>query len=267
MMFYEELKQRREALGISIEQIGNRTKINPRFIEAIEAGDFSHLPETYIRLFLKAYTNELNIESGQVLKAYEQFCDNTPSKPLIIQPESQEPQPPAETARPVPPSKKPNLPAITIIIVILLFTVMIVKQIMLDKKQPAMTFTPLKSPQLTIIPEDTVIQAPQPPSRDLVRVATPPVAKTNLILKMVTRDSCWLKMIIDSKDTSEATFRPGASREWSAREQFEVRLGRPNVVDLSLNGKHLGALGSGSIPIRLVITADGIVRRQSLLSR
>ena len=48
-----------------------------------------------------------------------------------------------------------------------------------------------------------------------------------------------------------------------AKEQFDMQIGRPASINLVLNGKDLGPVGIPGIPTRLIITNDGIIRRQS----
>ncbi len=57
--FYKELKELRESQEISLEEIQDRTKINFKYLEAIEQGDFKILPVPYLRLFLRAYAEEI----------------------------------------------------------------------------------------------------------------------------------------------------------------------------------------------------------------
>ena len=59
------LKQAREQAGLSAEQISERTKIQLYKIEALEADDFSRLPEgIYLDGIIRAYSREVGINSG-----------------------------------------------------------------------------------------------------------------------------------------------------------------------------------------------------------
>ena len=69
--FFAILKEHRESKGIQIEEISEYTKINPIYIEAIEKGDFSILPNVYMRLFLRSYAIYLEADSNKVLEDYE----------------------------------------------------------------------------------------------------------------------------------------------------------------------------------------------------
>ena len=52
-VFFQELKRAREAKRLSLADIADRTLINIRHLEAIERGDTSILPETYVRAFIR----------------------------------------------------------------------------------------------------------------------------------------------------------------------------------------------------------------------
>ena len=69
--FFDALKSKRESQDIEISEICEFTKIQPRYIEAIEQGDFTVLPNVYIRLFLKSYANFIGADSAKALKDYE----------------------------------------------------------------------------------------------------------------------------------------------------------------------------------------------------
>ena len=53
--FYEELKKIRISKKISLKEISDYTKINNKYLESIENGNFTILPNVYIRLFLRSY--------------------------------------------------------------------------------------------------------------------------------------------------------------------------------------------------------------------
>lgn len=71
--FYKELKELRESRGISVEEISERTKINIRYLQAIEAGDFDLIEIPYYRLFLRAYAEEIGGDSERALEQLDSF--------------------------------------------------------------------------------------------------------------------------------------------------------------------------------------------------
>ena len=71
--FYKELKELRESREISLEEISERTKINVQYLIAIEEGDFSDIETPYLRLFLRAYAEEIGGDSQRALEQLDSF--------------------------------------------------------------------------------------------------------------------------------------------------------------------------------------------------
>ena len=71
--FYKELKGLRESSKISLEEISERTKINVQYLIAIEEGDFSDIETPYLRLFLRAYAEEIGGDSQRALEQLDSF--------------------------------------------------------------------------------------------------------------------------------------------------------------------------------------------------
>ena len=78
--FYIELQELRKSKGISLEQIHDRTKINIRYLRAVEAGDFDILPIPYLRLFLRAYADEIGGNADRALEQLDSFLGTSSSQ-------------------------------------------------------------------------------------------------------------------------------------------------------------------------------------------
>lgn len=62
------LREAREALGMSVHDIAERTKFAPRQVEALEANDYSSLPTaTFLRGFVRSYARVLQIDEAPLL--------------------------------------------------------------------------------------------------------------------------------------------------------------------------------------------------------
>ena len=70
-LFYKELKAKRESQNLTLEEISDFTKIDIKFLIAIETGDFSCLPSVYMRLFLRSYCKYISADTEQALNDYE----------------------------------------------------------------------------------------------------------------------------------------------------------------------------------------------------
>jgi hypothetical protein len=69
--FYKSLQESRLSKSIDLDEISNNTKINIKYLEAIEEGNLDITSPTYIRLFIKSYAQYLKLDFEKVLISYE----------------------------------------------------------------------------------------------------------------------------------------------------------------------------------------------------
>ena len=83
--FYKELKELRVSKEISLEDLQAKTKINIKYLEAIESGNFEVLPTPYLRLFIRAYALEIGGDANRALEQLDSFVgvSNKSVKPSI----------------------------------------------------------------------------------------------------------------------------------------------------------------------------------------
>ncbi len=82
MEFGESLQKERELRGITLEDISAQTKVNVRFLEAIENDDLSALPaKAFAKGFLRSYARVVGLDEDLVLTNFE-YCHHA------IQPEN-----------------------------------------------------------------------------------------------------------------------------------------------------------------------------------
>ena len=71
--FFNKLKAKREAKNLSVNDVVEGIKINKKYIEAIENGNFNLLPKTYARLFIKSYAKFIGADQNKTLEQYQNF--------------------------------------------------------------------------------------------------------------------------------------------------------------------------------------------------
>ncbi|HVO72498.1 MAG TPA: RodZ domain-containing protein [Ignavibacteriaceae bacterium] len=69
----EELREARKKTGFSLLQISARSKIDLKFLEAMEKGNFSFLPEIYVKAFIKDFSNIIDLDPLLMLKKYDAY--------------------------------------------------------------------------------------------------------------------------------------------------------------------------------------------------
>ena len=65
--FYNKFVEQRKKINKDLVDISAETKINIKYLRAIESGDFDILPNVYIRLFLRTYSDYLELHSDEIL--------------------------------------------------------------------------------------------------------------------------------------------------------------------------------------------------------
>jgi cytoskeletal protein RodZ len=101
VQFLKELGNRlllvREKLGISIEELANATRIEQKYLLAMERGDFDLLPgPIYIRSYLRTYAIYVELDPRQIVRLYqerEQVISESLSRTTRVQREIESPLP------------------------------------------------------------------------------------------------------------------------------------------------------------------------------
>lgn len=69
--FSEELRNAREKSGVTLQQIAQKSRIDLKFIEAIDRGEFDFLPELYVKAFIKQYAKNIGLDEQETIAKYE----------------------------------------------------------------------------------------------------------------------------------------------------------------------------------------------------
>lgn len=66
-----QLRLAREERGLSVDEVALALKLSPRQVEALEANDWTHLPKTIIRGFVRNYARYLELDAGAFMAALD----------------------------------------------------------------------------------------------------------------------------------------------------------------------------------------------------
>ncbi|APX72298.1 helix-turn-helix domain-containing protein [Companilactobacillus allii] len=80
----QKLRNARIKKGYTIDDLQQVTKIQKRYLIAIEEGQFDHLPgDFYVRAFIKQYSDAVDISSDDLLEEYKaEIPDSQPKEPV-----------------------------------------------------------------------------------------------------------------------------------------------------------------------------------------
>lgn len=82
--FGELFVQRRQRLGLTLQEVSSFTKLHPRFLKAIEQGDFSKLPGGILtKSFIRSYAQEIGLDDSQAVSEYLAITGQAPPEPVL----------------------------------------------------------------------------------------------------------------------------------------------------------------------------------------
>jgi cytoskeleton protein RodZ len=83
----DELRQRREALGLDLAEVAATLRIKPAYLVALEAGRPNELPgAVYAIGFIRAYADHLGLDSGEMLRLFKRQSALFAAKPDLAFP-------------------------------------------------------------------------------------------------------------------------------------------------------------------------------------
>lgn len=67
------LRERREALGLSLDDVSHELRLNPKLVRALEEDDYEHLPPAaFVAGYLRNYARLVELPEQQIVDSYEQ---------------------------------------------------------------------------------------------------------------------------------------------------------------------------------------------------
>lgn len=263
----EELRLAREKSQLSPEFIAQKIKIDLKFLRMMEKGDFTFLPDIYIKAFLKEYARMVGLDENQIIKKYEMAKEGKVFSEEIIDEEIIKETKEEETAEKVKATivdeydrsvadesghSKNNRKSVFMAfssgaVIIVLFLIYIIffyestDKIIIEK------------PYEEIIRESKKRFEEEPKKVDNVRDAS-----DSLLLAFRAFDSSWLQVVFDGKEIKEYYLYPKNTLEIMAGESFNLTIGNSYGVDVFLNGEKIDVKGKTSAVSRVIIDREGI---------
>ena len=256
----EHLKRVRKTCGYSIDDVARVTRINLRYLEAIENDDFSRLPEDiFILGFLRSYARFLGINEQEIISRFkEKGGSETHGVDL---------QGPEEGTR----VKENGLPDfiknIKIILPVGLGLIsLLFVLIIFSGNRENYTVQSSNSIQDTGVEKNMI----EPEEKQEIKNEVKNSLKQNeaakkalepVLIKIFAKDLTWVQVRIDEKEVKEALMKPGEVVSWNAEGKITMILGNAGGVNVEVNGKAQEPVGkSGEVVRDIVITSAGVSR-------
>ena len=242
--FGQALRDAREDLGVSLADAERETRINRRYLEALEAEDDSAMPPAvYTRGFIRTYAQYLGLDPDAMLDAYgpqQAIADNVSIRPI-----------PAEinalALDLVPAGRRPGGPDRRVAARRLpLGPVYFVPERTSIRSSPSPTSrapTPVISAARTPSPSPATGPAIPSLAGPSPSPAAPVVPERGLVVDARVVDRTWMEVWVDGRSVMAETVQSGFTRSFTAEQQVRMRVGNAAGVQVVVNGTTQGPLG------------------------
>ncbi len=293
--FGDRLRREREMRGITLDEITESTKISRRHLEALEGEHFDQLPGgVFNKGFVRAYARFLGIDEDQAVADYSTACHEQPEPenkfPLEIH---EAPDPDLNPRR----SYLPLVFAIAALVGVLVGYGFWMKskphnsEAVETKRQQAPTNAAIEpqtkspTPPVAASPEPAKASAqpaastpvkrsdpsesaavPQPAESRHAAVSAesadpPPSAKEKAFFVQVkAKEDSWVSIVADGKSVMQRVLTADKHKKIKAGKTIVLRTGNAGGIEVSFNGRSLGALGNENEPRTLTFNAFGLVQ-------
>lgn len=275
--FAEQLRKARLKKGLSLQQIAAKTRIDIKFLEAIDNGNFGFLPDLYVKAFIKQFAIAIDLDENETLKKYEdalegKFIDEDEPKSLLEQKieisstpklsanEKQTPVYDGTESSQKPPVKKGDLNKT---IRLLIYSSGIILALV-------MVFFLFFNRSSTIIVKEPPYEEVLEETKDRYQIKGDSEAVTStvnytdtLALQFANADSvdsAWVMVIYDDLKKEDFLLYPRISKTVYAFDNFKFTLGNSGVIVLRLNNDLLNFEGKRGSVRHYEVTRNGIQR-------
>lgn len=237
-----KLQQKRNTLGLTLEEVVEKTKLYPSVIRDIESCSLSNINKTYLKGYIKIYASFLSVDIEDALDKISLNQQSIPQKPLIKKETSAQDKPtPKVKLKPIPPQVKKIIFYLAALIFILWIAAGVIR----------------------FISKNFAKAAKKPAKRTEQKVIKlPPISKkiqNEVKAALTAKKDCFVRVKVDGKVLFEGVLKKGMSESWKAIREIEFKISDGSAVYLEVNGKSLPSLTSSHKSIKsLKVNSSGI---------
>jgi cytoskeleton protein RodZ len=261
------LREQREKINLSHDQIAQKIRLRRTIIEAIEGEEWERLPPpVFVRGFLRSYATILGLDEKEVMKLYHQAAP--PERDVL--------KPPLAYRR----SYRAPVLVVLLILAAAAACIFYFRHVQSSATDGSMRQSLSRIEPASLVPrgEDRSgngqkaiasspgvatsaspkSEAPQPPPQKTALsegVSPPPPAREEetpwMVLKGMVKERTWVSISLDGNEPKEFLFEKGAKPEWKAKKGFQIVIGNGAGMDFDLDGKRIENLGKPGEVVRV----------------
>jgi cytoskeletal protein RodZ len=225
------LRQLRQEHSLSIEEVAERTRIQPRLLRALEEGQMDVLPEpVYIQGMIKKYGESLGVNALELAKSV-----------------------PADQMQIVPLKSNRwdgfNRPQVRPIHLYLSYIFMLLAAISALSHSLNNSVQSLEAAQKPTVAADTKLAAVKSTETVEEQATVPTVASAAaadepLELEISARTTSWVKVVVDGQPAFEGRLQAGKAKSWTAKRELILTTGNAGGIVVTKNNTQLPELGA-----------------------
>ena len=249
----EILRRAREERGWTLDEIASRTRINRKYLDAIERGDRESIPGGFFyKSFIRQYAgvvgdkdSRLADEIARILSAEEPVAPPEPDDHIL---KAMAANPPPERL-----SKSRNVSAATYLVLLILALAGSSGLYMWWHRgqQPHTTAETPTEPK----PEQKA-EAPLMP-QPVALSKPPPAGPGEIMLDIEAIEPTWFQVVSDGKTIFSGVLKPGESKTLAVKDGARMKVGNAGGIEVKFNGRPIGTVGTRGQIRTVVFTPAG----------
>ncbi|MFQ5649905.1 MAG: helix-turn-helix domain-containing protein [bacterium] len=219
----KKLRETRKQLQKSLEEVHDETRVSIEHLRLLEENNFTFLPETYVKSFLKTYAESLGLDSNEIVQAYqgrqEKSAEEAEDEIEVVSGETAVEMEKPATATHLEPMRSFVEYALAIGSFVLLVGVLLV-------------YIQYRS-QIFAFPVDRLSYSQQEDYFDLAQITVQEpesvasgTTALPLQLQVKAQDNILLRLTVDKRKTTEHTLAAEQNMVWLAENSFDLQLRR-----------------------------------------
>ena len=271
--FSEELKKQREEKEISLQQISSKTKIDLKFLKAIEENNFDVMPEVYMRAFIREYAATIGLDGSATLLKFDKYksgetmatetpasqddsgdeSDSTHDEENIKEFDATSHSGSKSTSGDGM-SKNQAIYLVTAAVVII---AVIIAYFVYDSQSTPEFITERQTDPPAKVEEQPKERFVEKEIIDQPDVNSTPIPET-ISVKVTASDTTWMRVLIDDTNTQEFMLYPNGAKDLTGKDNMKFLLGNSGGVQFWLNGENLNFQGKQGVIRNIKIDKNGL---------
>jgi len=240
----EKLQRARLERGLDLASVASLTKVNLKYLQAIEADDRASLPSAFFyKSFVRQYASVLSLDTRELDAEIDPVLNAEAPLPLPGQQTREARSLPRLKASGYRFYRQSQFASYAALVVVLLGCSGIYSW---------WHTTSHETKTVAVTPSPTPVRAASVPTAP----AAPAIPAYKVLLELLAREETWLSVSSDGRTVFSGILGPNQSKSVEGRESAKLKVGNAAGLEVRLNGKLISPLGGRGQVLVVVFHPD-----------